>query len=495
MKKFWIIYLILGANLPQLNAQGSMKISAGSYMVAKSSPYIVLKDCDWKNDGQFTADSSTVMFSGTNSDSITGSNPTTFYNLALNKSNNGLALGQNIQVEDSLKFIAGLLSLNGFDLTLGSVNGSLIGENESSRIIGPNGGEVVKTVSLSAPSSSNPGNLGVSISSAANLGTTIIRRGHIPKNLPGGNSIERYYSIIPTNNAPSTIRMSYFNVELNGLSESILEPWHQEGINWINQYPDNSDASANYVEVAADQLGTTTLGEGALKISLKVFLQGAYTSGLMNDNLRTSGLMPLTEPYTGLGFSQVGGGAEMIDAAVLTSTGNDAIVDWMFIELRDKADKSIVLRSQDVLIQRDGDIVGLDGKSAINFAGMAEDDYYIYIYHRNHLGIQSAGPMSIARMETSHDFSSALSQAWDNPLISSNDAMVDLGSGVYGLFRSDVNLDGKVNVVDFLISKNNSTPNQSSVYAIGDVNMDGNINVVDFLITRAQSTPNKISHK
>lgn len=126
---------------------------------------------------------------------------------------------------------------------------------------------------------------------------------------------------------------------------------------------------------------------------------------------------------------------------------------------------------------------------------MPEDDYFLTLKHRNHLGVRSPGLLTVSRIETPYDFSSSLAQAWDNPVIFSNDAMVDLGGGVYGLIRGDVNQNGTINVVDFFLSKNNSTPNQAGVYDSGDINMDGNINVVDFFISKAQSTPNKSAHQ
>ncbi len=102
----------------------------------------------------------------------------------------------------------------------------------------------------------------------------------------------------------------------------------------------------------------------AVKVSPKIFLQGPYNSSasLMNDQLRSAGLIPLTEPYTGLGFTQLGsGGGERTWQAVLDVTGNDAIVDWVFVELRDKVTPSVKVATRCALVQRDGDRRGLAG--------------------------------------------------------------------------------------------------------------------------------------
>lgn len=470
---------------------------AGGNLVVKGQAHIVLQNTNWINDGTFTPDSSIVSFHGSSFDTIAGSSQTTFHQLVLSKTTGGVVLGNDQQVDDTLRFILGTLDLYGNDLTLGTQSGGIAGETETNRVIGPSGGEIIKSLDLSSPNGINPGNMGVAVSSTQNLGTTVVRRGHLPQTLPNGASILRYYELTPSNNGNlnATLRFVYFDSELNGLTEADLEAWQEAGANWINYSPDATDATANYVETTLDDLGKITLGAGGLKLSLKAFLQGSYVAGTMGDNLRVNNYLPLTEPYTALGFTQVNGGGESISADVLTTTGNDAIVDWVFLELRDKNDSSVVLRTTSALIQRDGDIVGLDGVSGVNFPDMPEDDYFLTLKHRNHLGVRSPGLLTVSRIETPYDFSSGLAQAWDNPANSTNDAMVDLGGGVYGLFRGDVNQNGIINVVDFFLSKNNSTPNQAGVYDPGDINMDGNINVVDFFISKAQSTPNKSAHQ
>jgi hypothetical protein len=77
----------------------------------------------------------------------------------------------------------------------------------------------------------------VVISSTAKLGATIIRRGHAIQTGIGGtnNSIQRYYDILPTNNnnLKATVRISYFDAELNGLAENNLYQWKtKNNITW-----------------------------------------------------------------------------------------------------------------------------------------------------------------------------------------------------------------------------------------------------------------------
>ena len=104
-----------------------------------------------------------------------------------------------------------------------------------------------------------------------------------------------------------------------------------------------------------------TLVSPTVNVSPKVFLEGPYVSGLMSDTLRFSGLLPLTEPYTALGYPHAGGGGgEITTSGVLAVTGSNAIVDWVVVELRNSANSSQVLASRCALLQRDGDIVAMN---------------------------------------------------------------------------------------------------------------------------------------
>ncbi|MBK7806851.1 MAG: hypothetical protein IPJ51_11180 [Saprospiraceae bacterium] len=67
-------------------------------------------------------------------------------------------------------------------------------------------------------------------------------------------------------------------------------------------------------------------------------------------------------------------------------TGQNAIVDWVFVELRSKTTNTTVLATRSGLLQRDGDVVDLDGINGLRFPGIAMDDYYVTVRHHRHLG-------------------------------------------------------------------------------------------------------------
>ncbi|MEM6720942.1 MAG: HYR domain-containing protein [Bacteroidota bacterium] len=175
-------------------------------------------------------------------------------------------------------------------------------------------------------------------------------------------------------------------------------------ITFTNDYNGTSDATDTYPVGTTTVTWTVTDASGntetcsfdvtvndpdgtcdTITMSAKVFLQGAAINpnmseeNLMRDDLRVAGLLPSTSPYAdGL----------TCDAAVFDIAGNDAIVDWVWIELRDKDDNTIIQEARSALLQRDGDIVDTDGIASISFTTQ-DDTYFVAIHHRNHLAVMS----------------------------------------------------------------------------------------------------------
>lgn len=147
-----------------------------------------------------------------------------------------------------------------------------------------------------------------------------------------------------------------------------------------------------------------------LQLAARVLLQGPYVSAaqLMHDSLRVQGLIPLAEPYTGLSnfVHAGGGGGEQTTPAVLGVSGSNAIVDWVFLELRSATSPAQVVATRSALLQRDGDITDVDGVSPVLFgAAVNAANYYLTVRHRNHLGVQlGAGKLFTRGAVVSVDF-------------------------------------------------------------------------------------------
>lgn len=227
-------------------------------------------------------------------------------------------------------------------------------------------------------------------------------------------------------------------------------------------------SSKVYYKVADNQCTPT-----GSTVSVKGFLGGAmnWTTGLMRDDLRAAGLVPTTEPYSGMAWSMENPGAT-VSAAQLSTTGNSAIVDWVLVELRNNDQFYTVAARKACLIRRDGTIVQPDGNSVITFTTTTTVGKLVALRHRNHMGAMSAAALT------------------------ANGQLVDLGSpttALYGtgseqtdgvrsaLWMGNANADyyakytGTSNDRDPVLTRIGGTIPTATVagYFLEDVNMDG----------------------
>jgi|688.fasta_scaffold30762_7 hypothetical protein len=203
---------------------------------------------------------------------------------------------------------------------------------------------------------------------------------------------------------------------------------------------------------------------------VKVFLGGAYDNGLMYDSLRVKGLLPLSDPYPGLGYTHVLGGGQTTTQSVLSIAGNSAIVDWVVIELRNITTPTTRVFTRSALLQRDGDIVDMDGISPISLQ-VASGQYYIAVKHRNHLGVMTALPISLQN-NTTINFTTEQTYGTDaQKTIGSIKVMWDGNTN----FDNTVKYAGQNNDRDPILSRIGGVIPTNIVmgYYLEDVNMDG----------------------
>lgn len=174
------------------------------------------------------------------------------------------------------------------------------------------------------------------------------------------------------------------------------------------------------------------------KLDLKVFLSGPLdiNNQLMDDALRQQDLLPLSEPYTNLGYNFVQGGDETAPASVFSTSGNNAIVDWVVVELRDKNNSSSVVESRSGLLQRDGDVVDVDGFSSLEFQS-AVDDYYVAVRHRRHLGAMALNTVYLDNNGPTVDFRFGATPTYGAEALRQ-------ANGTYALWNGDVDFNGNV---------------------------------------------------
>jgi hypothetical protein len=246
----------------------------------------------------------------------------------------------------------------------------------------------------------------------------------------------------------------------------------------------------NNPSVCDTALVTITLSPAAVgvKLAVKVFLQGAYDSVAfkMRDDLRSRGFIPSNQPYNSTLSSRFSNhtGTETVANSVLAVTGNNAIVDWVYVDLRDANDNTFVLATCAALVQRDGDVVDLDGVSPLSFSSAIPASYYISVNHRNHLGALTANAIALTATPTTVDFTTnALAVNGVLPMKTYST------TGKRALWGGNANSDKKLIFQgpfndadrvkdDILFAQGNPNGDFSYIepgYRQGDINMDGDV--------------------
>lgn len=211
-------------------------------------------------------------------------------------------------------------------------------------------------------------------------------------------------------------------------------------------------------------------------VQVRMMLQGAssYDSVNMRDDLRVAGLLPSTEPYTAMGMSPANANAS-IPADMLMVTGQNAIVDWVLVELHDGDTPGQIIERRAALLQRDGDVIGTDGFLRLLF-DVPDGEYHVAVRHRNHLGAMTADPLVLGTEVGLVDLTSNL------PTYGTG-AQVQLFNGKYALWMGNVLNDG---ILKYTGQGSDREPilqeiggliptNVVSAYSNADTNMDGKV--------------------
>jgi hypothetical protein len=189
----------------------------------------------------------------------------------------------------------------------------------------------------------------------------------------------------------------------NNVSDPVNSPGGDINSGDFKNYYADVMSGADYYGSNYGVASDLTCPSAGLVVAPKAILSGSYiqATGMMYDSLRVRGFIPTAQPYSTMGYA----GSETVAPSVLNTTGANAIVDWVLVQLR--SDTSTVAAQQAALIQRDGDIVSTDGVSALTFAGISAGNYYVVVKHRNHLGVMTANALALSATVTTVDFTIA----------------------------------------------------------------------------------------
>ena len=197
----------------------------------------------------------------------------------------------------------------------------------------------------------------------------------------------------------------YADADIAG-TESFLNGYYYNGTDWSSAGQAANNALNRISAPVTVASGEITAIDKFDLAKIKVYLQGAYQAGgIMSDALRAgTNVIPLSDPYRTAPYSTNFTHNNLISetaAASVFSTNavtSDNIVDWVFVEVRNNnaSPGNSVLQTRSALLQRDGDVVDVDGVSPLTFNRLATGSYTIAVRHRNHLGL-STDPSSFTQ--------------------------------------------------------------------------------------------------
>jgi hypothetical protein len=240
------------------------------------------------------------------------------------------------------------------------------------------------------------------------------------------------------------------------------------------------------------------LTQKGIYASFKVLLEGplSTSTGLMSDALRNNTAnntpntiqLPLQQPYNTLTFGSAAyNGTEETTLSVLNTTGSNAIVDWVLVELRNATTPSVIVASRALLLQANGNVVDVDGSPNILFS-LPEANYHVAIKHRTHLAIRTKNAEALSDVPKTIDFTDV-----NNTNVLTNGAVGNYWKTVtYSisgtpfskkvLNTGDANRSGTITGADQLaFTRQNGLLNLTYFTATADFNMSGVVTGADKL--------------
>lgn len=209
---------------------------------------------------------------------------------------------------------------------------------------------------------------------------------------------------------------------------------------------------------------------------LRVLLEGPFDPGteLMSTGLNDQDLIPLEQPFD----SDPAAVWYYDGSETVAGIPNTNIVDWLLVQARDatsaaNATPATIKENQVAFLLNNGKIVGLDGQSNISFSEPIDDNLYLVVFQRNHLGVMSSGPVDITG---DYAFTYLFSVGADQVYGDSN-GHKEIGSGLWGMMGGDGDGNGQVELVDKTATWQSQAGKTN--YFSGDYNLDGQVDNSD----------------
>ena len=203
-------------------------------------------------------------------------------------------------------------------------------------------------------------------------------------------------------------------------------------------------------------------------VELTVFLEGPFSGTEMNTGMNDQNFLALNNPYSNLPWNHTG-------TEGVLSFSNPDVTDWVLVDFRDASSAGTALPGTSIgtkaaLLLKNGQVISPYGGLPLYLNSTVNNNLYIVIQHRNHLGILSANPVTEAGGMYSYDFTNGSGQAYGT------DAQKNMGGGIYGMKGGDANADSIVDLADKVVWASQAG---TRGYKSGDFDMDGQVNNPD----------------
>ena len=391
----FFLFLLIKVKSQYIIKGGSFLIDSGSIVIVKGD---VISNADLNNIGRIVLNGDSMQ-----KVDVLGYG---FSNLEINNTHN-VNIVSDVRIENNLSFTNGKILDDSSIITLSNSSSTLgAGGNKFIEILGS--GQVIKELNSNLTSYEIPlgsGNnyrptflttVATSFTNAT-IGVKAVAFAEPNKPIKNRDYINTYWPVTRNGLIGSVFVVGQYDsvADVVGI-ESNLRGYFFDGTDWSSVGGTN-DSILNRVGIAVTGTGGDVYGMSKfLYVGARAYLQGAYNalSGLMSETLRP--ILPSSDPYRtspyNTAFTHVNNpvpetvvGNPFISQSVV---GNN-IVDWIFLELRNtnSSPGNVVLQTRSALIQRDGDIVDVDGISPVGFYNLPDGNYSITIRHRNHLSM------------------------------------------------------------------------------------------------------------
>jgi hypothetical protein len=525
-----IIFLSFFAGTVAFTAHSQLFISSGSTFHIQAGAVVTVQ-------GDVTSSADIVgpgllQLKGSSNQNV-NMNGFTIPNLEMDNAANATMTG-NARIGTSMLFTNGKIMQGNFNMRIADV-ATVTGGGASKFFETTGTGQLMKEVTSNLTNYVMPVGLGsayfpASITTSGTYASAVVgvqgKNGADPnKHIRSTDYLNLYWPITRTGVTGTVNASGNYNANFTGL-ETDMRGIFWNGTNWV--------LAGSAIDYALDNTSAPITTNGNLYAmnrfllsKMRAMLQGAFNGTDMTDNLRTpSNLIPLSDPYRvapyNASFTHVSNSVvETADAAVFNNAAltADNIVDWVYLELRDNSGANpgaTVVQTRAALVQRDGDIVDIDGINPVYFKNLdAAATYTLAVRHRNHLGIATD---PVANLQS---LSEAIPGAVTDYTLMT-DAQIFGTSAAYTVsggknllwggnanFNTNSRFNGLNNDKDYLLVTvlgSNPAAVLSSTYSAGDLNLNRNArfnglnNDKDFLLInvlgsvpaniRSQALPN-----